>query len=261
MKKILLFFLILNLIWSIALYLEPTHVTAFNYLYNLSYGLNFLLATYISFSFMKTCRIHHPIHIVMGLGSLSFFIAQLIWVYYNLILFAEVPYPGLADLFWMLFYPFTAIGGVLVMKEIKINFTWDRILEILLTFAIVFSIIFSFISVNKIQEQLSPLTQLLNLSYPFFDALLLTLTLTAIRSQLGKLQPVLLYFMFAFVALAFGDTLFAYQTTLGYYWNGNIIDAIYAFAGYLYTLGILSLPQIIHPEENSPQMLGTLSRV
>lgn len=261
MKKILFILLLVNLVFCAWLYTLPSHDTPINYLYNLAYGLNFLLATYVSISFLIKCRVHRTIHLIMMLGSLSFFIAQLIWVYYNLILHSPIPYPGLADLFWVLFYPLTALGGYLIMRDIKIIFTWERLLEMAVSFGIIFFIIYSFLIINNVQENLPLFTQLLNLSYPFFDALLLTMTLTAIRSQQGQLQPLLLYFIFAFITLAFGDTLFAYQTTLETYWNGNIVDAVYALAGYFYAMGIVSLPNLLHPEGIKAQTLGTASRV
>lgn len=255
MQIILILLLVLNLVWSALLHFEPTHTTVLNYLYNMSYGLNFALASSISFSYFRRCQIHRPIHVVGGLGSLSFSIAQLIWVYYNLILKTPIPYPSIADLFWILYYPFMIVGSILVMHEIKIKLTWSVILETSVIFTLIFFIIYSFISTGSTQESLPLLTQALNLSYPIFDSLLIAMMITAIHSQLGHLQPLLLYFIFAFTALAFGDTLFAYQTTFETYWNGNVVDATYALAGFLFAMGIHSLHDLLH----NPSLTATAS--
>lgn len=248
-KTLIFLLLIVNIFWSVALHLQTVHTTDFNYLYNISYGLNFLVAGVVSFLLMKKCQVHHTIHIIMGTGSILFFFGQLTWVYYNLYLRLPVPYPGVADAFWLLFYFFTAFAGLLIMKEIKINFDLKKILEIVIVSGFIFYLIYSFLFVNDTPENLPLLTQMLNIGYPLFDALLLAMSISAIRSQIGNLQPLLLYFVFCFVAFTFGDTLFTYQTTLGTYWNGNITDAFYALAGYFFAMGVISLPSLLHPTD------------
>ncbi len=255
-KTTLVLLLVLNLSWSVFLHFEPTHTTFLNYLYNLGYGLNYLLAAWVSFSYFKTCTLHRAIHITGGLGALSFFLAQLIWMYYNLVLRAEVPYPSPADLFWTLFYFFISAASLLVMRAIHIRLTWGVILQTTLTFSAIFFITYSFILSSSPQEGLPLLIRVLNLSYPFFDSLLIAFTLTAIRSQMGHLQPLLLYFVFSFIALAFSDSLFAYQTTLETYWNGNVVDAIYAISGFLFAMGTASIHDLLHAPQPARTVLA-----
>lgn len=141
-------------------------------------------------------------------------------------------------------------------SNMNIKFNLSKMIEIIVITGMVFLIVNSFIqSAASPQESLTLLTKVLNYAYPALDALLIALTLTAIRSNIGSLQPKLLYFMFAFIFLTFADTLFSYSTTIGTQWNGNYVDALFAAAGYLFAMGIISLPEILHPE------LGTESLV
>ncbi|KND49038.1 MAG: Sensor histidine kinase [Parcubacteria bacterium C7867-005] len=249
MKKLLTLLLVINVLWSVWLYNIPEHETAANFLYNLAYGLNFLIASIACLFYIKKHPPYRNIYIAMFVGSAVFFVAQLIWLYYNLIARTEVPYPGIADLFWLLFYPFIGLGFALIMKRIKINFSLSRVFEIFIIFIAMFSIINSFISINSVQESLPLLTKVLNLTYPFFDSILLALALSTIHSKVGSLQPHILYFVFTFIILAFADTLFAYSTSAESYWNGNYVDLLYAVAGYLFAMGIISLPQLLQANE------------
>jgi hypothetical protein len=132
------------------------------------------------------------------------------------------------------------------MRAIHIRLTWSVVLQTILIFAAIFFITYSFVQTSSPQEGLPFLIRVLNLSYPFFDSLLIAFTLTAIRSQLGHLQPLLLYFVFSFTALAFSDSLFAYQTTLETYWNGNVVDALYAISGFLFAMGTATIHTLLH---------------
>lgn len=252
MKKILFLLLIFNLLFSVYLYSLPTHISTLNYLYNLSYGFIFILAAISSFKLTAICKVHRPIHISLGLGSLAFAFAQASWFVYNYSLQIEVPFPGVPDLFFMSFYILVALGGILVMKqEIDIKFSWGLIAEILILTSVIFFLINSFI--NTVAPQTDPtfLESILNYSYPFFDSLLVVLTLTAIRSKKGKVQPLLLYFMMSFILLAIADTMFTYQTAQGIYWNGNYVDALFAIGGYFFTMGIIYLPNLLHANDSS----------
>lgn len=250
MKIILFLILIFNFSYSYFLYAQPTHDTSLNYLYNLSYAVIFLVATYACFRLSLKCKIHRPIHLALGLGSLFFTLGQVSWFVYNIYLHKEIPFPGIPDIFFIGFYVSTAIGGILVMKqEISIKFSWGLILEIVLLTGLLSLMINSFISSASAVPDTTFSAQLLNYIYPFFDSLLVVLTLVAIRSEKGKLQPLLLYFMLSFISLAVADTLFAYQTELGQYWNGNYVDAMFAVGSYLFAMGIIYLPNLLHAND------------
>lgn len=243
-KNLVFALLLLNLGWTLALYFEPSHTTFFNYFYNLSYGLNFALAAWFCGHTAKHNPSLSPTLKYFTFGFISFSLAQAVWLTYNLVLHSPVPYPGWADLFWLLFYPLLIIGFIKFLRSLGSPLTPGNTLEIIVISAMIFLLISSFLSLNNSQLGLPLLTQLLNYLYPIFDALLIALSITTLRTQVGRLNFYILYFVLGFVTLALGDTLFAYQTTLETYWNGNLVDLIYALSGYLLLMGVLSLPKI-----------------
>ena len=257
MQLITFLLLIVNIVWSVLLYnFEPTHVSNWNYLYNFGYGLNYLLAAGLSFSYLKKYTSARPALMFFGVGFLLFFIAQVIWVYYNVIANLPVPYPGPADFFWLLFYVMMGIGFFLLLANIKSTFSPANLLETIVSSGVIFLLLSSFLSLNNTQYGLPLLTQFLNYAYPLADAILISLSIVTLRTQTGHLHAYLLFFIFGFMSLAVGDTLFAYQTTLETYWNGNITDVAYSFAGFLLLLGAINLPRLLdstHTHDLTPK--------
>lgn len=252
MKKVLLILLICNLTYSVWLHSLPNTDTAFHYLYNISSSLSFAIATITSFSLAFSCKPHRFFHITLGLGSLSYFSAQLMWAYYNLILQVNIPYPGLSDILFLIFYFFVIIAGISIMKNsIHVKFNLVTILEILLITFIIFVIISSFInSISPLANE-SLLIQILGYTYPLFDSLLVVLALSAVRSEYGRVHPLLLYFMFGFLILAFADIIFTYQQALDTYWNGNTADILFTIFGFLFGMGVVELPKILHAQDRN----------
>jgi len=245
MQIILFLLLILNLISSIWLYTLEAHNTFFNYLYNFSYGLNFLLGLYYCFSRIPKYFKFRALLIYFGLASLSFFVAQLIWLYYNLYATTAIPYPSIADYFWLAFYPLIGIGFMLLLKALKSTLNLSMLIEIIITAGVIFLVLSSFLSLNNTTLNLPILTVILDYAYPIFDSIIISIAIAALRSQAGRLHSQILYFVFGFIGLAVGDTLFTYQTALNTYWNGNIVDAIYAISCFLIMMGFISLPALV----------------
>jgi hypothetical protein len=117
--------------------------------------------------------------------------------------------------------------------------------ETAVIFSILFLITYLFLSTNTGTINPLSIVGLLNIGYPVLDSLLISLAILATRSKAGILNNDLMYFVFGFIMLAAGDTLFSYQSSLGTYWNGNLADVYFATSGILIILGVLSLPEII----------------
>jgi hypothetical protein len=257
MAKTTIFFLLLvNLIWSATLYLEPTHTILFNYLYNVSYGVSFLIAGIVSLSFAKQFSQNKKIYTQVFFATILFFTAQLIWFFYNTILHSEVPYPGIPDLLWVLFYLLNLGIAKELFNSLKIQFNSAKIFEILAIFFTIFIISHSFVTINDDIVNLSLTIKILNIAYPLFDSLLVAIFLSSIRSSEGRFKPALLFFTSAFFIFTMGDSLFTYQTALHTYWNGNFVDALFAISGYLYAMGAISLPQILS-KDNTSDIINT----
>lgn len=244
MNIIAFLLLIINVSWTVFLYLLDSHSTLLNYLYNLSYGLNFIVSAFYCFIYLKKCPLHRTSLFYFLSSFITFSIAQLIWIYYNVVAHTEIPYPGSADIFWVLFYPLIAIGFANLLKEIGSPLKLSNYVELGIISSIIFLILSTFLALDSSQLNLPFITKLLNYTYPIADSLLIGFSIITLRSQVGHLNPKLLYFIFGFALLTVGDTLFAHQTATNSYWNGNIADLAYAISGYFILMGVISLKQL-----------------
>lgn len=241
--------LLINIGWTISLYFLSDHGTIYNYLYNLSYGLNFILGSYFSASYFRQYPLYRNSLKYFFLAFTSFSLAQFVWLHYNVISHTAVPYPGIADIFWVLFYPLIALGFVRLLKQLGSPLSIVNLVEISFTSCVIYLLLSSFLDIQTTQIGLPVLTQILNYTYPIADAILIGLCIITLRSQIGHLNPQLLYFIFGFATLALGDTLFSYQTTIETYWNGNIADLCYAISGYFILMGTISLNKLFQPTQ------------
>ena len=53
----------------------------------------------------------------VGGGLISYGIAQFVWVFYNVFSNVEVPYPSVADIFYLLFYTLTFLGFIFLLQK------------------------------------------------------------------------------------------------------------------------------------------------
>lgn len=225
MKKlyIVLFLLLtLNIVLNLWLYINPDKETAFNYIFNATYGLVYLFGSIVAY---KKGMISYAI------AFLLYTIGLFTWAYYNLILKVPVPYPGLPDLFFIIFQPFLVVGFINLIKAFGGQFTLRWIIETLLVFIVLFALLFSFLGQSD----------LLGTIYQMFDSLLVALAISSIRTEAGLTHPNILLFAFAAFLMASADTIFSYQVSQEFYWNGGIADTLFLIAGTLFSFGMLSV--------------------
>lgn len=188
------------------------------------------------------------IWLVLGLGLGFDIVGQLTWMAYNQI-GVEVPYPSLADLFWMFYYFFVFIAlsnknlllGIMPQKgQIAAGVAFGTIF---------FLMIGNFILVPTLEyAESAPLVEtLLNFLYPIWDFLLLVaVSFLVIILWKGKLSLPWIILAAGFFLLATADVLFIYADLNElYYAEGydiNLItrsvDVVYALSSFLIALGV-----------------------
>lgn len=245
---------LVNVVWNIFLCINPDRQTPYNYLFNVTYGLMFLLGVIIALvgskKFSSVTNLRKSL--IFYALSLSMYVAGLfIWAFYNLVIKTSIPYPSISDIFFVLFQPFSAIAFVFLIKSFNGKFTLSRLIELVILFVAFFGILYSFLLKGSLSEGLPFLTNALNVFYPAFDAFLVSLAITGIRTEGGNLHPNILIFAFAAIIMAFADTIFAYRTTQEIYWNGDIADTLFFVAASLFTIGIISISSAVPPPERA----------
>lgn len=167
----------------------------------------------------------------IGLGMLSYFIGDLAWAYYEVVLGQELPFPALPDVFRMLMFPLVAIGIGLTIRSFSGLLNIRRSLALAGTFTLLTMIaLWNPVFKPAIAEtDATWLAMALGVLYPVCDLWLLLFPALALAIPLpefagGRIAWAWWTVAFGGVAFCASDTMFLVLTNAGSYHSGNPID-------------------------------------
>ncbi len=182
----------------------------------------------------------------LSLGLLAQVFGQWAWSYYTIIQKIEVPYPSVADigyfaiipLYSYAMYNFAKAAGI----EIGLKSFFGKIQAIVVPLVMVGIAYFLFL--RDIPLDLSdPLRTFLDFGYPGFEIIAVSLAMLTYSLSHniygGILRPKILFIVFALIFQYVTDYLFLYQVGAGTYYNGGIVDLLYASSFMIMALGII----------------------
>ena len=175
------------------------------------------------------------------------FLGQACFVVYQFVMGIEVPFPSLADVFFLVSYPL--LIGALAMflraysaSGFPIGPASERVWLAVAVTAVCLAVGYP-ILMPLVRTPGEPLETLLNLLYPILDFLLLVPAVLLIRISLrfrgGAVWKVWATLLAGFVFLCAADTLFAYFSQLDRANLVDLVDATYLLAYGLLCLGVL----------------------
>ncbi|MDT8858918.1 sensor domain-containing diguanylate cyclase [Alkalihalobacillus sp. MEB130] len=169
----------------------------------------------------------------LTLGSASYFLAELVWMYYESILQVDVPFPGLADVFYIfqIFFYFTALiyyFSRFTSFAKSIQFVFELLIIMVVTTTLSYYFI---IEKLLIDPELTGLFLFVSLGYPLgclaliFPALLLFFGLREIRYK--KAMSIILL---AVSIQAVSDSGYMYLQLTNQYKTGSLVDPLVTLA-------------------------------
>lgn len=239
-----IFLLTLMLIWAALLQTSPQRETIWNYGFNVGYGLIFLIAGMVSLWQFETQKVLNSLSrsfLYLGLGLISFSIALFIWFYMNVFVKTPIPFPSVADFFFVLFYPLTFVGLLYLIKahgSPNGTISSVKVMILLTAFAIPLIILTSLWSKDT---TITAGAKFFSYLYPVGDILLMTMAVLLSDISTTRIRKGALFLIAACTSLVLADLTFAYRTYAQIYWNGDIADVLYTVAGFLFSIGIVSL--------------------
>jgi hypothetical protein len=177
-------------------------------------------------------------------GMVMWTVAEGTWAYYEVILGQEVPYPSLADLFWLFGYVMFSVALLNQYRLFQTTPTQPQKLAIA-WLVVIFSLIGSFLVLIPIVESFDPeklLESLLNIAYPLFDLVLLILTLAIIFSlEQGRFALTWRLLGLGLVFMSTADLMFSYASWNEIYFPESRLNSITLLIDTLYYLSYLTL--------------------
>lgn len=192
----------------------------------------------------------------ISLGILSWGLGALAWLYYNIMSTTEVPYPSLADVFFVGTVPLAAYGLFLLLRNLQITFDLKTKLKLVLLPLAAFLVVYSLFIEGKLAEDVPALAKALNVMYPLGDAIFLSFTLVLLSLIRGSkmFKPVVLLCM-GYLIEAMADFSFSWTTSTGTYYTGNWVDMLFALAFSFIGTGIYFMGDIYATSTQSPKRL------
>jgi len=252
--------LVAAVIWDAILWLMPEKDTVWNFLFNICYATFFLYALFAGLYGAKVLGIKNSLGkamLFLGLGAGAYGIATYIWVFYNIVLHVDVPFPSIADAFFLLLSPLMAIGCWNLLGMLRSQVIRRHILESIGIFVAACVVIFGFVYKIEIAKSIPLLTNLINIFYPLGDVILISIAFIVWRTGGGKLHRGVMILVIGLLLQTIADSIFTLETSTSTYWNGGTSDAMWALAGFVFSLAMINLYNgfvVLPPQNTSGQI-------
>jgi len=173
------------------------------------------------------------VHIGFFLAILLWFIGELTWSIYEVLLHVEVPYPSIADIFYLAGYV-PALVSILAFMMIFRNLVTltKKILSALVGLLIVGTTIVFLLHPLSISS--SPaFVKVFDLAYPLLDAVLMAMVMMRLIAFTGtSLGKPWVWIFGGLLSYSFADIMFSWGTLTNWYYSGHPIELLWLY-GYL----------------------------
>jgi PAS domain S-box-containing protein len=191
--------------------------------------------------------------LLLGLGILSYFIADLIWAYLENVL-AVKPFPSVSDLFYLLFAPLVLAGLLsLPSKPLNRQERWNFILEMLAIMTATGMLMWHFVIQPTAEANAGNfISQAIAVAYPVSDFILIAGIVAALLHQPDRDTRSTLWLLLLGMAFFVGsDITFGYGSLAGTYVSGSWTDAGWNVAHLFFMYAALrhrySAPESVEP--------------
>jgi hypothetical protein len=200
--------------------------------------------------------------VLLGMGILCYVLGQMGFTYYDLVLQQAPPFPSLADVGYLIEYPFFLLGILLLpARPIPVASRARIALDglMIMTAALTFSWYFVLGPVVQ-QGTETVLAKVVSAAYPLADIVLIAcLVILALRPGEHALRPAAYVLALALGFYVVMDSIYAYQVLNGTYVTGTLFDVGWPVAYMLIGLGAFAVrlaPEAASPDETPPARQG-----
>ncbi|HZC03523.1 MAG TPA: hypothetical protein VE844_19885, partial [Gammaproteobacteria bacterium] len=182
--------------------------------------------------------------VLLGMGILCYVLGQMLFTYYDLVLRQTPPFPSLADVGYLVEYPFFLLGILLLpARPIPVASRARIALDGLMNMTAALTFSWYFILGPVIQQSTgTALAKVVAAAYPLADIVLIAcLVILALRPGEQALRPAAYLLALALVFYVVMDSIYGYQTLNGTYVTGTMFDVGWPVAYMLIGLGAFAV--------------------
>ena len=171
-------------------------------------------------------------------GMSLWFLGELVWAIYALLLNVPVPYPSIADIFWLAGYPF--FFWALFVQVWPFKEAFSRRSKILgpLSMLVIAAGILSVLLPSILATEESLPSIIIAVAYPVFDVFLLAVAVPVLLLfKQGKFWKPIVFVILGIIMTLVGDLWFAFVTLTGSYFNGHPLEVLFLWSYLAFALG------------------------
>ena len=190
----------------------------------------FYLAIYSKRVYQK----YYPTFLFLGLGLFFLALGDVAW--FILEFLGQEPFPSIADILYILYYPFFGLGLLIIPVERKTD-KFKAIFDFCIISAAIATIVWIFLLKPVILAGGSPIEVLFSAIYIIGDFLVIFILVDFIINKIGAVKSrAINIFLVAIIILLLSDLLFAAGEFYGFYYSGCLLDVGWIIGYLLLTL-------------------------
>lgn len=173
-----------------------------------------------------------------SLGIGLWFLAECTWTTYTLLVRIEIPYPSIADLFWLVGYIPLLVAFLLQAWPFREVFGSKKQISLTLTMFVMSALILIVTIPPLFEPNQDPVTLAVSLAYPFLDTLLLAVAIPVFFVfRKGSYWRPTLFVILGIMLQLVADLLFNQAFYSGTYFAGSLTDLIFDYSYLMLALG------------------------
>lgn len=173
-----------------------------------------------------------------SVGLFCWVLGESTWTLYSILLHVEVPFPSLADLFWLVGYAPLLLALLWQAWPFRGAFNPRKQILLSLGMCAMGAVILSQTVPFILQQNESLLATIVGVAYPILDTLLLSIAIPVfILFRWGTYWRPMLFVLVGIMLQLIGDLLFAQSALSGSYYPGSPADLIFDFSYLMLALG------------------------
>jgi diguanylate cyclase len=258
------FFALLVLFW-IGLFASGLRETFYNNFFVFLYGLIPLVGGLVA---MKGYREWGGLSttlgkaiLFIGTGLFLWGCGETVWAYYNFFLNTELPYPSVADLFFLpsvFFYTIgTAFLSLTTGARMGMKNAGGKIFAVTAPICVLILTYYLIIVVGHegqiLSDSSSFIKSILDVAYPLGDAVSLAVAFVvaglSFKYMGGTYKNDVIFILLGLAIMFVADSYLSYSVTVGTAYSGDIGDLLFTTAVFLLTCGVLGFNKIKKPQE------------
>lgn len=198
----------------------------------------FLIVAVVGLTRSKNLNIRQGI-IAFTLSSLLYLVAEITWTLYNFVLDVDVPYPSIADVFYLSGAIVFVAGLYLVKKGLLNKPKVDPGMIILMILGSTGLALVMLYITNMSSGNLFELSTVLDIAYPVLDyislVLVVNLFIVSMKRNVAEAQAIL---TLGVVITALSDIAFSFATAMDLYAGGSLLDFMFVIGYLLFAVSV-----------------------